>query len=230
MKSALAGSNFFFRTYNGFSDRRLCRIWARNSQSPSMILGTLTNSIENPVARGWRALCFVEVSSVAARHTSRSLVGEFNECRRGRLMVYPRPSPLIRQSARLRARVRLPCRVAPSTRLGAASERRWSCSSTMPQAPHRGRREAAECRDEGNSGLRASSQEGDEEDQRAVRAVRWAIRALRTGKTEDERARGCAAARVVTPAGSPAHASREKQVTDSVFAVSALSPSVLRAS
>jgi hypothetical protein len=40
-KSRLTGSNFFSRTYNGFSDRRLCRIRARNSRFLVVSLGTL---------------------------------------------------------------------------------------------------------------------------------------------------------------------------------------------
>ena len=47
VKAGLAGSNFFFRTYNGFSNRRIWRIPPRNSQSSATPLGTLAESIEH---------------------------------------------------------------------------------------------------------------------------------------------------------------------------------------
>jgi hypothetical protein len=88
------------------------------------------------------------------------------------------------------------------------------------QGPHRGRREAAERRDKGNSGLRDSSQKGRR--RRPTGSPRSATRRPRIAnwKTEDERTRCGAAAGFVAPAGSPAHANGE---------ISSLTPPPFRA-
>ena len=52
----------------------------------------------------------------------------------------------------------------------------------------------------------------DEEDRRAARAARRAVRVLRTGTTEDERARCGSSPGAVTSARPPAHARRRKPI------------------
>jgi len=103
-------------------------------------------------------------------------------------------------------------RVAPSTRLGAASETRWNCSSTMRAGPHRGRREAAESRHKGNSGLREASQEGRRRRPTGSSCGSTRRSRIANRQTEDERARCGSSPGAVASARSPAHATGRKPI------------------
>jgi hypothetical protein len=68
-KSALAGSNFFFRTNNGFQtaaiikfDRKIAEFTVTDPRT----LGTLAERRREIVAYGWRALCVVAISHSVA--------------------------------------------------------------------------------------------------------------------------------------------------------------------
>jgi hypothetical protein len=65
VKSALAGSNYFCGTYNGFSNRPVVEFaWniARSCDDDSQTLGTLREKGRESAARRWRTLCVIALS------------------------------------------------------------------------------------------------------------------------------------------------------------------------
>ena len=103
-------------------------------------------------------------------------------------------------------------KVALSTRLGAASERRWTVRRQCAQGHDPGRREATECRDKSDSGLLDSSQEGRRRRPACGPRGSTCRPRIANRKTEDERARCCSSPGAVTSARTPAHARRKKPI------------------
>ena len=95
---------------------------------------------------------------------------------------------------------------APHPRGAGAIRRR------CPQGTHCGRREAAECRDTGHSGLHDSSQEGRRGRPAGSPSGSTRRPGLANRKTEDERARRSSSPGPVASARAPAHPRRRKPI------------------
>jgi hypothetical protein len=111
-------------------------------------------------------------------------------------------------------------------RRGSASHSRGAGAvrRRCPQGHHCGRREAADCRDKGDSRLRQSSQEG--RSRRPTCCPSGSTRRPRAANrnTEDERARCSSSPGAVASARAPAHARRRKSIESRATASSGRDP------